>query len=376
MDKRDYYEVLGVDKNASEDEIKKAYRRLAKKYHPDLNKDHPEEAAEHFKECSEAYEVLSDPQKKARYDQYGHAGVDPNFGGGGGYGGAGFDGFDVGDIFSSFFGGGFGGGGRRNGPRKGRDVHTHATITFEDAAFGKEIEVSFGRVENCADCGGTGAKKGTSPTTCPICNGKGQVNSVQNTPFGQFQSSRTCSRCQGKGTIVENPCPKCRGKGKVRRNVKEKINIPAGIADGQTVSRSGAGDPGTNGGPNGDLLIEITVKPHEFFIRQGNDVLCDIPITFVQAALGAEMEVPTLDGKVKYTIPEGTQTGAMFRLKGKGIPGLYGKGRGDQYVRVTVEVPKNLSREQKDLLRQFGESTGKNNPEQNRFFERLKKYFK
>ena len=373
MDKRDYYEVLGVDKSASDDEIKKAYRQLAKKYHPDLNKDNPE-AAEKFKECSEAYEVLSDPEKKSRYDQFGHAGVDPNYGAGGGYGGAGFDGFDVGDIFSSFFGGGFGSS-RRESVRRGRDIHTEVTLTFEEAAFGKEVELQFGKVENCAECSGTGAKKGTSPKTCPNCNGKGQVRTVQNTPFGQFQSSRTCSRCGGKGTIIETPCPHCRGKGKVRRNVTETIQIPAGIADGQMVRRPGGGDPSPNGGPSGDLLVEVTVKPHEFFIRQGNDVLCDIPISFVQAALGDKIEVPTLDGKVLQTIPEGTQTGDKFRLKGRGIPSTRGRGRGDHYVRVTVEVPKNLSKEQKEILKKFGESTGKNNVEQNRFFERVKKYF-
>lgn len=375
MEKRDYYEVLGVQKGASDDEIKKAYRKLAKKYHPDLNKDNPE-AAEKFKECSEAYEVLSDSEKRSRYDQFGFAGTDPSFGAGG-YGGGGFDGFDVGDIFSSFFGGGFGGGGRSaNGPRKGRDMHTDVTLTFEEAAFGKEVELSVGIVEDCAECSGSGAKKGTSPKTCPVCNGRGQVSSVQNTPFGQFQSSRPCNRCGGKGTIIETPCSHCRGRGKVRRNQKVKVNIPAGIADGQIVSRSGAGDPGTNGGSRGDLLIEVRVKPHEFFVRQGNDVYCDIPITFPQAALGCEMEVPTLDGKVKYTIPEGTQTGSMFRLKGKGIQNVHGRGRGDQYVRVTVEVPKNLNREQKELLKKFGEVSGKNHPEQNRFFEKVKKYFK
>ncbi len=381
-DKRDYYEVLGIQKGASEAELKKAYRAMAKKYHPDVNPG-DKSAEANFKEVNEAYEVLSDPEKRSRYDQFGHAGTDPNgFGGfnGGGFGG-GFGGFDVGDIFESFFGGSaFGGGGRgraKNGPQKGADLKYSMEISFEEAAFGVEKEVTISKMESCTKCGGSGAKPGTSASTCSRCNGSGQVQTKQNTPFGQFVSSKTCDACRGEGKIITDPCPACNGKGKLRNNVKKTINIPAGIDDGQTISLRGEGDPGTKGGPNGDLFINIKVRSHSLFKRQGNDVMCDVPITFTQAALGAEIEVPTIDGRVKYTVPEGTQTGDVFRLKGKGIPFLRGSGRGDQYVKVGIEVPKKLNEKQKELLRQFAEISGDETHEQRKgFFDKMKDAFK
>lgn len=361
-EKRDYYEVLGLQKGASDDEIKKAYRKLAKQYHPDL---HPgdKECEDKFKECNEAYEVLSDPDKKAKYDQYGHAAFDPNAGfGGGGFGG-GFGGFDdLGDILGNIFGGGFGGfgggGGRRNGPQKGESLRVHMSITFEEAAFGCSKEINVPRVEDCDDCKGTGSAPGTNPETCSECNGTGTVRVQQRTPFGVMASTAPCRKCGGSGKIINNPCPKCKGKGKVQRQRKISVNIPAGIDDGQTISLRGQGHAGVNGGPAGDLLITVSVKAHSLFEREGSSVLFEMPISFVQAALGAEVEVPTLDGKVKYTIPEGTQTGTTFRLRGKGIPYLNGSSRGDQFVTVYIETPKNLTKEQKELLRQFGEATG------------------
>ena len=362
-DKRDYYEVLGLEKSASDDEIKKSYRKLAKQYHPDL---HPgdKECEDKFKEIGEAYEVLSDPDKKARYDQYGFAGVDPNYGAGagGGFGGGFGDFGDLGDILGTIFGGGFGFGGgtqtRRNAPQKGESLRVRLGITFEEAAFGCTKEISVPRIEDCEDCGGTGCKPGTSPDTCPDCGGSGSVRTQQRTPFGVMQSTSACRKCGGTGKIIKDPCPSCSGKGKVRKNRTISVNIPAGIDDGQTISLRGQGHAGANGGPKGDLLITVSVKAHALFERDGSSVLFEMPISFVQAALGAEVEVPTLDGKVKYTIPEGTQTGTTFRLRGKGIPYLNGNGRGDQYVTVNIETPRNLSKEQKDLLREFGEATG------------------
>lgn len=361
-EKRDYYEVLGVDKSASADEIKKAYRKLAKKYHPDLNPgDKAKVAEEKFKEASEAYEVLSDAEKKQRYDQFGHAGVDPQAGGfGGGYGdfGGGFGGFD--DIFSSFFGGGFGGGSTRrnpNAPQRGRDLKYAIDLTFEQACFGCEIELNVNRTEKCDSCGGSGAEKGTSASTCSVCHGTGQVTTVQRTAFGNFQSTRPCSTCGGTGKVITNPCKECRGDGSVRKSRKVKVKIPAGIDNDQIISVSGQADAGKNGGPAGDLLVVTRVKKHKIFTRQGYDIMCDLPITFVEAALGAEVQVPTIDGRVTYNIPEGTQTGTVFRLKGKGVPKLHGNGaRGDQYVKINVEIPKNLSEKQKEILRQFGET--------------------
>ena len=375
--KRDYYEVLGVSKGASEDEIKKAYKKMARKYHPDLNPDN-KEAEERFKEVNEAYEVLSDPNKKARYDQFGFAGVDPNYGAGAG--GAGFDGGfdfgDLGDIFGSFFGGGFGGGRRTNpnAPQRGESIRLSVAISFEEAAFGCEKEVSVDRTEECGACHGSGCAPGTSPEVCPDCHGTGQVQVRRQTPMGVFATSSPCSRCGGKGKIIHQPCPDCRGTGAVRQRRTIQVSIPAGIDNGQTISVRGQGNAGKNGGPAGDLLVTITVKPHELFRREGTSVLCDAPITFAQAVLGAELEIPTIDGKVKYNLPEGTQSGTTFRLKGKGIPALNGRGRGDQYVTVHIETPRNLNREQKEALKKFAESVGESNyEERKKFFRKFKK---
>ena len=376
--KRDYYEVLGVQKGASEEEIKKAYKKMARKYHPDLNPG-DKDAEEKFKEVNEAYEVLSDSEKKARYDQFGFAGVDPNFGaGGGGYGGgAGFDFGDLGDIFGSFFGGGFGGGQTRrnpNAPQRGESIRMNLTISFEEAAFGCEKELELDRYESCETCHGSGAAPGTSPETCPDCGGSGVVQTRRQTPMGVFASTAPCSRCGGRGKIIKEPCKDCRGSGVVRRRRKIQASVPAGIDNGQTISIRGQGHAGKNGGPAGDLLVTITVRPHELFRREGTSVLCEAPITFPQAVLGAELEIPTIDGKVKYDIPEGTQSGTTFRLKGKGIPALNGRGRGDQYVTVYIETPRNLNREQKEALKKFAEAVGENNYEERKsFFRKFKK---
>ena len=352
-EKRDYYEVLGVSRNASEDELKKAYRKVAKKYHPDLNPGN-KEAEEKFKEVNEAYGVLSDPEKRNKYDQFGHAGVDPNFGaGGGGFNGAGFD---FGDIFSDIFGGGFGGfggGSRRNGPRRGADVRQAVDISFEEAAFGCKKKINITKQEKCDTCGGSGAAPGTSAETCHRCNGTGQIQTQQRTMLGYMTNVSTCPECHGSGKIIKTPCRDCRGTGKVRKSKTIEIDIPAGIDDGQTMQLSGQGEAGERGGPNGDLLVTIRVRRHPLFRRQDNDVYITMPITIVQAALGATVKVPTLDGTVEYDIPEGTQPGTRFRLRGKGIPFLRGRGRGDQYVTVDVEIPKNLSMKQKELLREF-----------------------
>ena len=377
-EKRDYYEVLGVDKNASEDEIKRAYKKMARKYHPDLNPDN-KEAEEKFKEVNEAYEVLSDSDKKARYDQFGFAGVDPNYGagaGGGAYGAGGFDFGDLGDIFGSFFGGGFGGGRRTNpnAPQRGESIRLSVTISFEEAAFGCEKEVSVDRYETCAVCHGSGCADGTSPEVCPDCHGSGQVQVRRQTPMGVFATTSPCGRCGGKGRIIKTPCTACRGSGLERKRRTIQAKIPAGIDNGQTISVRGQGHAGKNGGPSGDLLITITVRPHELFRREGTSVLCEAPITFAQAVLGAELEIPTIDGKVKYDLPEGTQSGTTFRLKGKGIPELNGRGRGDQYVTVYIETPRNLNREQKEALKKFAESVGDNNyEERKKFFKKFKK---
>ncbi len=374
-DKRDYYEVLGVNKSASDDEIKKAYRQAAKKYHPDL---HPgdQEAEAKFKEVNEAYEVLSDKEKKARYDQYGHAGVDPNFGAGGAGSPFGQD-IDFSDIFSSFFGG-FGG--RRsanpNAPRRGTDVETTIYITFEEAAKGCKKTVQYNAVTVCKECSGSGAQKGTSPKTCPTCGGRGQVTVNQRTPFGAVQTSRPCDACRGRGKIIETPCKACNGAGHVRKKKSVEINIPAGINDEQVLNVSGHGNSGANGGPAGDLHVYVGVRPHPVFERRGDDVWCELPITFSQAALGATVTVPTLDGKVSYDIHEGTQPGDIFKLKQKGVQHLSGRGRGDQYVKVIIEVPKNLSQKQKDLIRQLDDSTSDRNYQKGKKFkDRLKDLF-
>lgn len=375
--KRDYYEVLGVSRGASEDEIKKAYKKMARKYHPDLNPGN-KTAEEKFKEVNEAYEVLSDADKKARYDQYGHAGVDPNFGAGG-FGG-GFDGSfdfgDLGDIFGSFFGGGFGGGRRTNpnAPQRGESIRMSIAISFEEAAFGCEKAVTVERYETCDTCHGNGCAPGTSPEVCPDCHGTGTVQVRRQTPMGVFATSSPCPKCGGKGRIIHQPCKDCRGSGMVRKKKTIQASIPAGIDNGQTISIRGQGNAGKNGGPAGDLLITITVRPHEMFRREGTSVLCEAPITFTQAVLGAELEIPTIDGKVKYTLPEGTQSGTTFRLKGKGIPSINGRGRGDQYVTVYIETPKNLNKEQKEALKKFAETMGESNyEEQKKFFKKFKK---
>ena len=374
--KRDYYEVLGVQKGASDTEIKKAYRKLAKENHPDLNPG-DQGAEARFKEINEAYEILSDKDKRARYDQFGFAGVDPSYGGGG-YGG-GFDGSfdfgDLGDIFGSFFGGGFGGASRsRSGPQRGESLRTSLTITFEEAAFGCEKEVSLERVEQCDTCGGTGAAPGTTPETCSNCGGTGTVQQRRQTPMGVFATTSPCPRCGGKGKIISSPCKSCNGTGQMRRRKTVKVSIPAGIDNGQIISLRGQGNAGKNGGPSGDLQIIISVQSHPLFRRDGTNVYCDAPITFTQAVLGGELEIPTIDGKVKYDIPEGTQTGTTFRLRGKGIPNVNGRGRGDQFVTVHIETPRNLSREQKEALRKFSESLKENNyKERKSFFEKFKK---
>lgn len=373
-EKRDYYEVLGVSKGASDDEIKKAFRQQSKKYHPDLNPGNKEAEAK-FKEVNEAYQVLSDPDKKAKYDQFGHAGVDPNFGAGagGGFNGAGFD---FGDIFGDIFGGfgGFGGGSRRNGPRRGNDLRQVVDISFEEAAFGCKKTINLTKQEKCDTCKGTGAKPGTTPETCPHCNGTGQIQTQQRTILGYMTNVTTCPQCKGSGKIIKEPCRDCRGTGKVRKSKTIEINIPAGIDNGQTMQLSGQGEPGDRGGVNGDLLITIRVRPHPIFTRDGNNVYIDMPITFVQAALGATLKVPTLDGAVEYDIPEGTQSGTRFRLKGKGIPYIRSKSRGDQYVTVNVEVPKNLTAKQKEILRDFDED--KNYKQKKTFAEKMKDFLK
>lgn len=381
-EKRDYYEVLGVPKTASDDEIKKAYRKLAKKYHPDLNPGNAE-AEKNFKEVNEAYEILSDSNKKQRYDQFGHAGVDPSYGAGaGGYGGGfgggfGFEDFDLGDIFSNFFGGQSTSSAKRNGPRRGENLSVSVNLTFEEAAFGCEKEVSLNRNEVCSECKGTGAAPGTSPEVCQTCRGRGQVQTTQRTPFGSFSSASVCPTCKGSGKIIKEPCKKCGGRGAANKNRKIKIKIPAGIDNGQMVSIRGEGNSGINGGPNGDVYVKVNVRPHSVFKREGNDVYIEVPISFTQAALGDSLVVPTIDGKIEYNVPEGTQTGTVFRIKEKGIPNVNGRGRGDQYVRVIVETPKGLTQKQKDVLKEFESSlTDKQYQNKNTFLDRLKKLFK
>lgn len=357
-DKRDFYEVLGLNKSASEEEIKKAYRRMAKQHHPDLNPGDKTSEAK-FKEVNEAYDVLSDPEKKSRYDQYGHAGVDPNFGAGG-FEGGGFGGvdFDLGDIFSSFFGGGGGGARSKNAPRRGESIYANITVSFEEAAFGCEKEIVVSRVDKCDSCGGSGCESGTTPEKCQNCGGTGSVRSQQRTPFGVMQTTTDCPKCSGKGSIIHQPCTSCRGNGMVRRQKKINVKIPAGIDDGQTISLRGQGNAGINGGPAGELLITVSIARHEFFNREGSSVLYTMSISVTQAILGCEAEVPTLDGKVKYDVPAGTQSGTVFRLRGKGIPSLRGGGRGDQFVTVNVLIPKGLSSEQRELVEKLDKTLG------------------
>ena len=376
-EKRDYYEVLGISKTATADEIKSAYRKLAKKYHPDLNPG-DKAAEEKFKEIGEAYEILSDADKRARYDQFGHAGVDPNYGAGG-YGG-GFGGVDLNDLFDDL-GDLFGmGGGRRranpNAPRRGGDIRVSLALSFMEAVHGCTKTVSVNRQDVCAECGGSGAAKGTSPDTCPDCHGSGYVTVQQRTPFGVMQSSQPCTRCGGKGKIIKSPCPKCHGSGKTSSAKRVEVNIPAGIDDDQSLRLQGLGDAGVNGGPSGDLIVIVTVRPDAMFERDRFDVHVTVPITYSQAVLGAEIEVPTIDGKVRYDVPEGTQSGTMFRLRGKGIQYVRGRGRGDQYVQVVVEIPKKLTKAQREALKKFEETLKDDNYEQRKgFFKSLRDKF-
>ena len=388
-EKRDYYEVLGIGKNATDAEIKSAYRKLAKKYHPDLNPGN-KEAEEKFKEVNEANDVLSDPQKRQRYDQFGFAGVDPNYaaangGGAGGFGG-GFGGVDLGDIFGDIFGGGFGGGfsgfgggsstRTANAPRKGHDIQASVILTFEEAAHGCSKKITINRQDTCPDCGGTGAAKGTSPETCPDCGGRGYVVTQQRTPFGVMQSQQPCSHCGGRGTIIRNPCKTCRGTGKTAARKSLEINIPAGIDDDQNIALRGQGDAGFNGGPAGDVIVHVTVKADPMFERDGYDVTIHVPITFSQAVLGDDVEVPTVDGRIVQHIPEGTQSGTKFRLRGQGIQYLNGRGRGDMYVKCEVEIPKKLNKAQRDALKKFEGTLKEENYEKRKgFFKKLKDMF-
>ena len=377
--KRDYYEVLGVEKGASAEEIKKAYRKAAMKYHPDRNPGN-KEAEEKFKECGEAYEVLSDDSKRQRYDQFGFAGVDPTYGGGAGnpYGG-GFGGFgdfgDLGDIFGEFFGGGRASrGAQQNAPRRGENVMSQLELTFEEAAFGCEKEVATPRIENCSACKGSGSADGVIET-CSQCRGTGSVRTVQNFMGMQMQSTAPCPQCSGRGKIIKTPCTTCKGKGKVRRTQKIKVKVPCGVDDGQSVRVRNEGCVGSNGGPNGDLLVEINIRRHAIFARRGTEVMCEVPISFTQAALGAEIQVPTLDGKVSYDLPEGTQTGTVFTIYGKGIPEINNpKRRGNQRFTVVVETPTKLTKEQKELLRQL-DGTLEVTPKRKKFFDTIKDLF-
>jgi molecular chaperone DnaJ len=384
--KRDYYETLGISKSANEYEIKKAYRNLAKKYHPDMNPN-DKEAEKKFKEVNEAYEILSDSDKKSRYDTYGHAGVDPNAGMGGGFGGFDFSsgfgggrgGIDLGDIFNDLFGGsgGFGSssGSRRNAAIQGDDVAIRLSISFEEAVFGCTKEISYNKIENCDDCSGSGAAKGSTAETCSNCGGSGSVTTQRRMMGMTMNSTTTCQTCRGTGKIIKNPCQTCKGGGLTRVSTKREIEIPIGVDDGVKLAVRGAGSAGRNGGPPGNVIISISVRPHSIFERDGSNLFCEIPITFVEAALGGEIEVPTLEGNEKFTIPEGTQTAAVFTMKNKGVQNRKNaKQRGDLYFQVTVEIPTGLSEKQKNILRDFSESCGnKNHSKKDGFFKKFKK---
>jgi len=372
---KDYYEILGVSRDADEREIKSAYRKLAKKYHPDMNQD-GEDSSEKFKEISEAYEILSDSDKRARYDQYGHAGINDNDFNFDDFASGGFGGFD--DIFDMFFGGGMGGmgGSRRRGPQRGADLQYRLDITFEEAAFGGKKEIRIPRQEECEKCNGSGAEPGSDVKTCPKCKGRGQIRTTHQTPLGNFAQTRTCDQCGGDGKIISEPCHTCHGSGKVRKERTLTVNIPAGVDTGTKLRMSGEGQAGEKGAPSGDLYILINVKPHKIFERNGDDLYCEVPISFVQATLGDEIKVPTLEGKVKFDIPEGAQPGTQFRLKNKGIAHLNGYGRGDQYIKIKVVIPKKLNREQKELLQKFAEVSGEDiNPEQKGFLKKVREAF-
>jgi len=360
-DKRDYYEVLGLSKGASEDEIKKSYRKLAKKYHPDMNPG-DKEAEKNFKEVNEAYDVLSDSDKRAKYDQYGHAAFDPASGGFGG-GGFGFDGFDISDIFSNIFGGGFGGSSqrRRNGPERGENVRLRLTLSFEEAAFGCKKDIQYQRIQKCPDCQGSGAAPGTQATTCPDCQGRGQVRVQQRTPFGMMQSTRDCDKCHGSGKIIETPCKNCKGQGFIKATKKLTVTVPAGIDDGEGIVLRGEGCDGRNGGATGDLTVSFNVRPHAFFERDGYDIYCDIPVNFADLTLGAEIDVPTIHGNEKLEIPAGTQTGTTFTLRSKGVQVVNSSRFGNMYITVVAETPTSLNKKQKELLREFKESFDSSN---------------
>ena len=376
-EKRDYYEVLGLDKGAGEAEIKKAYRSLAKKYHPDLNPGNAEAEAK-FKEINEAYDVLSDADKKAKYDQYGHAAFDPTAGGGGyggGYGGGFGDFGDIGDIFSSFFGGGFGGGSgqRRNAPMRGEDISVRVTVTFDEAAFGVKKEISYNRIQKCGECGGSGAAKGTKAETCKTCGGAGQRRVTQRIGGMAFQSTVTCDACRGTGKIIKTPCTECNGKGYVKVNKKLSVTIPAGIDDGERIALRGQGCDGRNGGPAGDLIITVNIKKHNVFERDGFNIYCDVPVTVTEATLGAEIDVPTLEGSQKFEIPEGTQPGTKFTIRQKGIPFINNSNkRGDLIFTVNVEIPKGLNKDQREKMIAFAESCKESNyTKKQGFFKRI-----
>jgi len=378
-EKRDFYEVLGLSKGAGDDEIKKAYRKLAKKYHPDMNPG-DSEAEVKFKEVNEAYSILSDPEKKNRYDQFGHAGVDPNFGAGGGdpfggFGGMGMD-FDMGDIFSSFFGGSASSG-RRNGPVRGDDILTRVVLSFEEAAFGCKKTIEFPRTETCSTCSGSGAEPGTKAETCSKCGGSGQIRIQQRTMLGMMQTTRPCDACGGAGKIIKTPCKSCKGQGVERKRKKLDATIPAGIGEGERILLRGQGNAGRRGGEAGDLVVEINIRPHPVFVRRDYDIFCEVPISFAEAALGGEIQIPTLEGKESFKIPEGTQTGTQFSLRGRGIPMIRSQNRrGNLYFTVQIEVPRNLSSNQKNLLRQFDENCNSTNLDGKKSFaEKLKNLF-
>ena len=371
---KDYYEILGVSKDADEATIKKAYRELAKKYHPDMNPG-DKHAEEMFKDVNSAYAVLSDPDKRAKYDKFGSEGVEGNGMGGGGFSGfSGFSGaeFDLSDLFGDFFGGGSSR--RRNGPVRGDDLLARVTISFEEAAFGCKKEIKYSKVDKCSECGGSGAAKGTSPKVCSRCGGTGQIRTTQQTLFGAMQTTTSCPECNGSGKVISNPCKKCKGTGHTSVSKTIEVSIPAGIDDGNRISLRGMGNAGRNGGPDGDLFISVSVRPHAIFVRDGYNLKCDVPLTFTDASLGAKIDVPSLEGNISLTIPDGTQNGEVFTVKGKGIPNINGKGRGDILYKVAVEVPKNLNGDQKELLRKFSDSCGKGNyPKRERFISKIKK---